>query len=74
MIETTYSDLAEFGLPLITPDEPAFNARFEEIRGLPSPVGPNDDTAPDRAAILDNQTDAAVITLKYVWRYEDASG
>jgi len=31
MIETTYRELAEFGLLLIIPGEPAFNLRFEEI-------------------------------------------
>jgi hypothetical protein len=32
MIEAIYRDLAEIGLPLITPGELAFDLRFEEIR------------------------------------------
>jgi hypothetical protein len=74
MIETTYRDLAAFGLILITPDEPAFSARFEEIRSSPEPFRPDIDTKPDRAAILENQSDNAVITLRYVWRYTTVNG
>jgi hypothetical protein len=43
MIETIYHDLAEFGLPLTTPGEPAFDLRFEEIRNIPQPFEPDID-------------------------------
>jgi hypothetical protein len=74
MIETIYRDLAEFGLPLITPGEPAFDLRFEEIRNIPQPLGPDIDHIPDRAAVLENQSESVVITLRYVWRYTTTDG
>ena len=74
MIETIYRDLSEFGLPLITPGEPAFDLRFEEIRNIPQPFGPAIDHIPERAAVLENQSESAVITLMYVWRYTTTKG
>jgi hypothetical protein len=74
MVETTYRDLAEFGLPLITPGDPAFDLRFEEIRSIPAPFRPDIERVPDRAAILENRSGNAVITLSYVWRYTTANG
>jgi hypothetical protein len=74
MAETTYRDLAEYGLPLISPGEPTFDLRFEEIRSLPRPFGPDLEGPPDRAAVLENQTVSAVITLTYVWRYTTTNG
>jgi hypothetical protein len=74
MIETTYRDLAEFGLLLITPGDPAFNLRFEEIRSIPAPFRPDIERVPDRAAILENQSGNAVIALRYVWRYTATNG
>ncbi|HTB11545.1 MAG TPA: hypothetical protein VK752_08240 [Bryobacteraceae bacterium] len=74
MIETTYRDLAEFGLLLITPAEPAFSLWFEEIRNIPEPFRPDIERLPDRAAILENQSESAVITLRYVWRYTTMNG
>jgi len=74
MIETTYRDLAEFGLPLITPGEPAFDFRVAEILSIPAPFGPSINRAPDRAAVLENQSENAVITLRYVWRFTDTLG
>jgi hypothetical protein len=74
MIETTYRDLAEFGLPLITPGEPAFDLRYEEIRSIPEPFRPDFDRIPDRAAVLENQSDSTVITVRYVWRYTTTNG
>jgi hypothetical protein len=74
MIETIYCDLAEYGLPLITPGAPAYAVRLEEILSAPSPFGPGIDSTPDRAAVLENQTPMAVITLSYFWRYTSADG
>ena len=74
MIETTYRDLAEFGLPLITPGKPAFDLRFEQIRNIPEPFRPDFDRIPDRSAVLENQSDNTVITVRYVWRYTATNG
>jgi hypothetical protein len=74
MIETVYRDLAEFGLPFITPEAPDYAFRLKEIRNAPPPFGPALDALPERAAVLENQTQNAIITLSYVWRYTTASG
>jgi len=74
MVVATYRDLAEFGLPFITPGQPAFDLGFEEIRRNPTPFGPVVERVPERAAILENRTGRAVIVLSYVWRYTNVNG
>src|SRR5262245_14189677 len=74
MIETIYRDVAEFGLPLITSGAPAYAAMLGEVRSAPRPFGRGIDGTLDRAAVLENQTPMAVITLSYVWRYTSATG
>src|SRR5438128_2330914 len=39
MAGTKYSDLVPFGLPLITPDHPTFNALVQDIQNRPQPFG-----------------------------------
>ncbi|HKD09460.1 MAG TPA: hypothetical protein VKB79_26380 [Bryobacteraceae bacterium] len=74
MIEMVYRDLAEFGLLFITPEAPAYAVRVREIQIAPWPFGPAIDTPPERAAVLENHTQSAIVTLTYVWRYTTATG
>jgi hypothetical protein len=74
MIETVYRDLAEFGLPFITPEAPTYALRLKEIQNAPWSFGPPADTSTEHAAVLENRTQSAIITLSYVWRYTTASG
>lgn len=74
MIETTYRGLPEFGLPLIPPDDPTFQARAEEILRASPQFGPRMESVPERAALLENRSARAVITFTSVWRYTDENG
>jgi len=74
MAQTSYRDLAEFGLPFVTQDDPAFTALAREIQGRPDPVGPRPVGDLDAAAVLLNQSRKAVVGLSYAWRYTTAEG
>jgi hypothetical protein len=74
MIEMVYRDLAEFGLPFITPEAPTYALRLKEIQNAPRPFGPAIDASTERAAVLENRTQSAIIALSYVWHYTTASG
>ena len=74
MPRTVFFDLAEFGLPLITPDDTAFPALVEEIRRLPTPFGPPADTELNPSAILRNESGRAIVGMTYVWRFTTADG
>ncbi|MES1257346.1 MAG: hypothetical protein ABUS51_02905 [Acidobacteriota bacterium] len=71
-----YRDLAEFGLPLISPEAPEFFPLVREMEAIPRPfrfqTWPVDDLA--RAAILRNQSGKAIVTLAYAWRYTTERG
>ena len=73
MAETSYRDLAEFGLPFVTPDDPAFSALVSEIESRPEPFGPPTGDS-DPAAVLLNQSGKAIVGFSYVWRYTTAEG
>jgi hypothetical protein len=74
MIQTTYRDLAEFGLPLRAAGDPAFHTRVEEIRKRPGPFLPDIDGESEPAAVLENQSGKAVIILGYLWQYTTTGG
>jgi hypothetical protein len=74
MRQTSYRGLAEFGLPLVTPNDPEFASLVRDIESRPQlfdlpPVG---DT--DAAAVLLNQSGKAVIALAHVCRYTSVEG
>jgi hypothetical protein len=78
MPRITFKDLAAFGLPLVTPKDPAFLSLSEEIlnrmplfrsRAL-LPQAPIDDAS----AVLLNQSGKAIVTLTYFWKYTVAGG
>ena len=73
MEKTTYRDLAEHGLPFVTPDDPAFAALAGEIQNRPLPLEP---VAGDltRATVLLNKSGKAVVVLAHVWKYTDHRG
>jgi hypothetical protein len=70
----TYTDLAEFGLPFITPLQPEFRSLVHDIESRPQPFGnwPVDDLT--KSAVLLNQSGNAIVGISYVWRYVTASG
>jgi hypothetical protein len=74
MVETRYTGLAEFGLPLIAKDDCSFNALASDIAAYPGP-GPAQPAVPsDRAAVLVNNTGRAIIALEWFWRYDSQDG
>lgn len=67
-------DLAEFGLPFITADDPAFASTVREIESRAQPFGSRPIADPDPAAVLWNQSGKAIIALAHVCRYTDFDG
>ena len=74
MPKTTYRDLAEFGLPLIGPESPAFDALVRDIENRPQPFPFSTIGNLDTAAVLVNQSGRAIVALAYIWRYTTADG
>jgi len=74
MIQTNYRDLAKFGLPLVTPEWPAFSALVRDIEGHPQPFRAWPAENLDAAAVLMNQSGKAVVTLAFIWRYTSVEG
>jgi hypothetical protein len=74
MSHATYRDLAEFGLPLVTPDDAGFASLVRDIESRPEPFGswPIDDLR--NAAVLLNESGKAILGMAYVWRYTTATG
>jgi hypothetical protein len=74
MVDTTYHDVSDFGLPVVTPDNPTFASLVRDIesRQGPGPFLPPD--IPARAAVLLNQSGRAIIGLEFVWRYTTVDG
>ena len=73
MPQRRYRDLAEFGLPLITPEDINFPALLKDMQSRPDPFGrrpPLNDTS----AVLLNESGKVVIVLAYYWKYNTASG
>ena len=73
-MNTTYSDLAEFGLPLVTPDDDDFARLAEEIRSRPSPMQRFMDSDLSGAAVVVNQSGKTVLSLAVVFAVVDADG
>jgi hypothetical protein len=69
-----YRDLAEFGLPFVTPEAPRFRELVREIQGRPSPFGPRATGDLNTAAVLLNQSGRAIVVLAYKWRFTMADG
>ena len=55
-METAYRDLAEFGLPVITPGAPEFPELVRDIESHPEPFDAWPPHSTDRDAVLVNQT------------------
>lgn len=79
MAKTAYRDLAEFGLPLVTPTQPAFASlardierQHEEVGPWPFGPWPVDDL--NNSAVLLNESGNAVLGVSYFWRYTTATG
>jgi hypothetical protein len=74
MPPTVYHDLAEFGLPFVTPDDSAFPRLVSEIQIRPRQFGPEPDSDLSSAAVLLNQSRKAIVILVYIWKYMMAGG
>ncbi len=74
MPEVSYRDVAEFGLPFVTPDHPDFAALVREIASSPQPMGPAPSGDLNTAAVLLNETGKTIVALAYFWRYRTADG
>ncbi len=74
MTRKNYRDLAEFGLPLVKPDDPAFASMVRDIESRPQPFGPRPIGDLDTAAVLLNQSGKAIIVFAYIWRYRKIDG
>jgi len=74
-VSITYSDLAEFGLPLVTPENPDFARLADEVRNqLSSPMQQFMEGDGNAIAVLVNQSGKTVLSLAVVFRFEDAEG
>lgn len=74
MSATAYRGLAESGLPLVTQDDPSFAILVRDIENLPYPFSARSPCVSDRAAVLLNNTNRAVIALEWFWRYTSRDG
>jgi hypothetical protein len=74
MAKTSYRDLAEFGLPLVTPESATFAALVRDIEARPQPFESWPASDLDTAAVLVNQSGKAIVTVDFVWRYKTAQG
>jgi hypothetical protein len=74
MAETRYSDLAEFGLPLIAKDDPSFDALVSDIESHPGPGPAPPVSVSDHAAVLLNNTGGAIIAVEWFWRHTSRAG
>jgi hypothetical protein len=70
----TYSDLAEFGLPLVTREHPDFARLADEIRKRPSPMQRFMGSDVSGVAVVVNQSGKTVLSLGVVFKFEDAEG
>ena len=73
-MRTAFHDLPEFGLPFVTPGDPAFDSLVREIQGHPSPFGPPPASDLNTAAVLLNRSGKAIVALAYLYRYVAAGG
>jgi hypothetical protein len=74
MVELSYRDLAEFGLPLVKPSDPTFESLVRDIETRPGPGPSVSPVVSDRAAVLLNQSGRAIIALEFIWRYKAVDG
>src|SRR5437868_3754130 len=74
MVELSYRDLAEFGLPLVKPNDPTFTSLVCDIENRlePGPFPPP--ALSEQAVVLLNQSGRAIIALEFVWRYTTMDG
>jgi hypothetical protein len=73
-VNITYCDLAEFGLPLVTPADADFARLAEEIRNRSLPMRHLMDANPGGAAVVMNQSGKTVLSLAVVYTFTDADG
>jgi len=74
MAETSCHGLVEFGLPLISKDDPSFATLVSDILRLPGP-GPAPPTlGSEQAAVLLNKTGKAIVAVEWFWRYTSRDG
>src|SRR5436190_5673681 len=74
MSSATYRDLAEFGLPLVTPADDAFRSLVRDIESRPQPFGAWPTENLSSAAVLLNQSGKAILAISFLWRYTTATG
>ena len=74
MAQTIYHDLAEFGLPFVTPERSDFTGFLEKIRSRPQPFGPPPTLDKRAAAVLLNRSGQAIIAFSYIWKYTAVKG
>lgn len=74
MAEIRYTGLAEFGLPLVTRDDPSFDAL---VTGIEDHLGPGPFytvPASEPAAVLRNDSGRAIVAMHWLWRYTSRDG
>lgn len=74
MPSIAYHDLAEFGLPFVTPGDSVFPTFVLEIQSHQRRFGPDPDSDLSSAAVLLNQSGRAIVTLVYIWKYTMVGG
>jgi hypothetical protein len=74
MAKTVYRDLATFGLPLVTPAEPAFASLVQDIESRPEPFGSWPVGEVGNAAVLLNETGKAIVGISSTWTHTSATG
>jgi hypothetical protein len=70
----TCSDLAEFGLPLVTPEDADFTRLADEIRNRLSPAQRFMEGDRTGVAVVVNQSGKTVLSLAVVFAFQDAEG
>jgi len=74
MADTRYRGLGEFGLPLVTPNDPSFDDLVCDIESRPGSGPAQPPVSPERAAVLVNNTGKPIIVLAWFWRYTGHDG
>jgi len=68
-----YHDLAQYGLPFVTPRDPDYSGLIDELRRQ-WPVSDLNDEAFEDAAVLLNQSGKTVVATTVLWTYYPATG
>ena len=73
-MQIVYHDLADYGLPLVTPDQPEFVDLVADILSRPRRFGNCPPEEIPTAAVLLNRSGKTIVTLSFLWRFTNGEG